>query len=637
MLSYLRAGFRSWWNAVRFVVYFFSLGILLRTLFSGWRRDSSDEREWWERLILGGTIMVIGLIIRLVVLLVGIYVLLCSFFLLPVLLVIPIRFSYEELVKMGSVGKSWAYGGSFNLHRYGKILYHGRDKKIYGREETIDLMTRVLSREDQDNVLLVGAPGSGRKTLVAQFAKDVYRGLVPPKLQNREVIEIPMADMPLNTLMKMFDEARKAGNIVIVLHEPEKYEGMFGYIMPLLSAPELEVIAVTSLEGYHNAWKERADVMRYFERIEVPALNSTETLAFLKDFTHERYRRIRFEEGVLEEIVRRTDELMPQAPQPGKSVDLLESLVANSKEVTIKDVHRVLSQETGVPIGALERDEKQVLLHLEEVLRTEIIGQEEAVREIASALRRARAGIASKEKPIGTFLFLGPTGSGKTYTGKMLAKHYFGGSGSMVRFDMSEFATEENEGAFIERLAVAIEEQPFGLLFLDELEKAHKVIWNTLLQVLDEGRLSTQSGRTVSFKNNIIIATSNAGTARIQENPQITKDDLMQYLIQERLFSPEFLNRFDDVVLFHPLSREDSEAVTRLLLQDLNARLLQEHGVTVQITDALVHAIVETGYSEEYGARSLRRTVQEKVENVVADMLLRDQVAPGTALVIEHL
>lgn len=638
MLSYLRAGFRSWWNAVRFIAYFFSLGILLRTLFSGWHRDSSDEREeWWERLILGGTIMVIGLIIRLVVLLVGIYVLLCSFFLLPILLILPIRFSYEELVKMGSIGKSWAYGGSFNLHRYGKILYHGPDKKIYGREETIDLMTRVLSREDQDNVLLVGAPGSGRKTLVAQFAKDVYRGLVPPKLQNREVIEIPMADMPLSTLTKMFDEARKAGNIIVVLQGLEKYEGMFENVMPLLTAPELEVIAITSLDGYHSAWKERADVMRYFERIEVSALGSDEALAFLKDVAGERYRKIRFEDGVLEEIVRRTDELMPQAPQPGKSLSLLENLVANAKEVTIKDVHRVLSQETGVPIGAIERDEKQILLHLEEVLRTEIIGQEEAVREIASALRRARSGIASKEKPIGTFLFLGPTGSGKTYTGKMLAKHYFGGSGSMVRFDMSEFATEENEGMFIERLAIAIEEQPFGLLFLDELEKAHRVIWNTLLQVLDEGRLSTQSGRTVSFRNNIIIATSNAGTARIQENPQITKDDLIQYLIREQLFSPEFLNRFDDVVLFHPLSREASEAVTRLLLQDLNARLLQEHGVTVQVTDALVHAIVEEGYSEEYGARALRRVVQEKVENAVADMLLRDQAAPGTALVIDHV
>jgi ATP-dependent Clp protease ATP-binding subunit ClpC len=288
-----------------------------------------------------------------------------------------------------------------------------------------------------------------------------------------------------------------------------------------------------------------------------------------------------------------------------------------------------------VPIGSIARDEKKILLELEDTLRTEIIGQEEAVHDIASALRRARAGVASKAKPIGSFLFLGPTGTGKTHTAKVLAKHYFGNVENMIRFDMSEFATTETVDEFIERLAVAVEERPFGLLFLDELEKAHRVIWNTLLQVLDEGRLTTKVGRTVSFKNNIIIATSNAGTAYVQQNPQITKQQLMDYLIQQNLFSPEFLNRFDDVVMFHPLSKQDSEAVTRLLLKDLNDRLMQEHGISVQITDKLVQALVGSLYSEEYGARALRRGVQEKVENAAAEMILRDEAAPGTAISID--
>lgn len=637
MVSYLRAGLRSWWNIVRFIAYFFSIGILLKTLFSGWRRDSSDEREWWERLILSGIIVAIGLLIRLSVLALGLVALLCSLTFLPILLIIPIRFSYERLVIIGSIGKSWAYGGSPLLRRYGRALYRGPDRKLYGREETLDIITRILSRDDQDNVLIVGAPGSGRETLVAQFAKSVYRGLVPPKLRNREVIELSLADTPMSALANIFDEARTAGNIILVIRDLEKYDGMFERLMPLLAAPELEIIAITSLEGYHATWKQNADIMRYFERVEIPPLGSGETLAFLTDTARERYENVRFEDGALEEIVRRTDELIQHVPQPEKSVDLLETLVANAKEVTIQDVRRILSQETGVPIGALERDEKQVLLHLEDALRAEIIGQEEAVRDIASALRRARAGVASREKPLGTFLFLGPTGSGKTHTGKMLAKHYFGDSDRMVRFDMSEFAIEESAGMFIERLAVSIEEQPFGLLFFDELEKAHRTVWNVLLQVLDEGRLSTRSGRTVSFKNNIIIATSNAGTAFIQEHPQTAKDDLMRHLIQERLFSPELLNRFDDIVVFHPLSRQDAEAVTRLLLQDLNARLAQERGVTVQITDALVRSLVETGYSEENGARALRRAVQEKVENAVAELILKDQVAPGATLIIEHV
>lgn len=637
MFSYLEAGLRSWMSVAHFVAHFFSIGPLSRTLFSGWRRDSNEEMEWWKRLILGGITIAIGSLIRLVVILLGLTSLILSLLLLPILLAVPIRFSYEQLAKIGSIGKSWAYGGSPLMHKYGRALYRGRDRKLYGRDATLGAIIRTLSRDEQDNVLLVGAPGSGRETIVAQFAKSVYRGLVPPKLRDREVMELSLADTPLAIVEKIFDEVRRAGNIVLVIRDMEKYEGMFARVMPLLAAPELEIIAITSLEGYHGEWKERADVMRYFEHVEVPPLEDDETLALLADMARDEYRKVRFEEGVFEEIVRRTNDLVQNVPQPEKSVDLLEELSANATEVTIRDVRRVLSQKTGVPLESLERDEKQALLHLEDALRAEIVGQDEAVREIASALRRARAGVASKEKPIGTLLFLGPTGSGKTHTGKMLAKHYFGGAGDMARFDMSEFALEESEPAFVERLAVAVEEQPFGLLFLDELEKAHRAVWNTLLQVLDEGRLSTRSGRTVSFRNCIIIATSNAGTAFIQEHPQIAKDDLMRHLIQGRLFSPELLNRFDDIVVFHTLSRQDAEAVTRLLLQDLNARLAQERGMTVRITDALVRSLVETGYDEEHGARALRRAVQEKVENAVAELILKDQVAPGATLIIEHV
>jgi ATP-dependent Clp protease ATP-binding subunit ClpA len=636
-MSYFRNGFRSWWSVVRFVAYFFSLGILFKTLFAGWRRDTSDEREWWERIVLSGIITVIGFLIRLVVLVVGLFILLCTIPLLPILLIIPIPFSYEELVKIGSIGKSWAYGGSYTLHRYGIILYRGTDKKIYGRESTVDLMTRTLSRGEQDNVLLVGAPGSGRGTVVAQFAKNVYRGLVSATLQNREVIELPLTDLPVAVLQKIFSEARAAGNIILVLKDVEKFEGLFTELVPLLSAAELQVIAITTLEGYHGSWKQHTDIMRYFERIEMPPLNDEQTLEYLKDLARGTFRKIAFEPGALEEIVRRTDELIQQVPQPEKSVALLHNLAVNAKSITIADVQRVLSQETGVPMGALARDEKKILLTLEDVLRTEVIGQEEAIHSIAAALKRARAGIASKEKPIGTFLFLGPTGSGKTHTGKILAKHYFGSSESMVRFDMSEFSNEGNAQEFIERLAVAIEERPFGLLFLDELEKANRVIWNILLQVLDEGRLTTQVGRTISFKNNIIIATSNAGTTLIQENPQTTKEELMHYLIEHNLFSPEFLNRFDDIVLFHPLSKQDAEAVARLLLQDLNERLMRERGVSVQITDTLVEQLVEQGYNQEYGARALRRAVQEKVEDKVADMILRDEAVPGKEVVIDHI
>ncbi len=634
MLSYLNNRYQSWRALIKFVIYFFSLGLLFRTLFSGWHRDSSEGYEWWQRLILNIAFITIGFIIRLIVILIGFVALLLALILLPILLIIPVHLSYEHLVKIGSIGKSWAYGSSPTLHRYGITLYKGRDTKLYGREGTIALITRTLSRKERDNVLLVGGPGIGKETILAQFAKNVYRGLVPSKLKNREVIEVPIADIPIDRLERMFTEARQSGNIIAVIHEPEKYQGMLDELVPLLRAAELQVIAVTSFEGYVEFWKDRADILRYFERIDIPSLSTDMTLEFLNDYTHKRYPSVRFEEGVLKEVIRRTNELIQTKTQPEKSIDLLEDLTIGANVVTVADVDHVLSQKTGVPLGALERNEKEILLTLEDTLQTEVIGQGEAVRAIASALRRARTGVASKRKPIGSLLFLGPTGSGKTYTAQMLARHYFGGDGIMVRFDMSEFALPVSELEFINRLALSIEENPFCLLFLDELEKANRIIWNTLLQVLDEGRLTTSVGQTVSFKNAIIIATSNAGTALIEAHPETTKDVLMQFLIGERLFSPEFLNRFDDIILFHPLSVEDAHIITRLLLNELNARLLTERGVTIEITDPLIQGLVTNGFDQKNGARALRRAIQDNVESAVADAILRGQAISGTCLIL---
>lgn len=637
-MSYIQEGFKSWWNLVRFIAYFFSLRISFSSLFAGWQRDTADEREeWWERIILRLILIAWGFIIRSVVIIVGVIALIAAVPFLPILIILPIRLSYERLIRVGAIGKSWAYGNTPTLHKYGQVLYRGADKKIYGRDATIELMTMALSRQEHNNVLLVGAPGSGRETLVAQFAKNVYRGLVPDRLKNKQVIEVPLEGTPEARLEKMLDEAVTAGNVILVLHDPEKYDGMLSRIEPLLAAPELEVIVITTNEKYHSVWKKHEEIIRYFERIELESLKTEDTLAFIRELAAERYSGVKFGEGVFEEIVKRTDELQHQSTQPEKSIHLLENLAVNAKEVTVNDVQRVISEMTGVPVGAIDRDEKQILLNLEEVLRTEIVGQDGAVRDVAAALRRARAGIGSKEKPIGTFLFLGPTGSGKTHTGKTLARHYFGADGSMARFDMSEFALADTASSFIERLAISVEEQPFGLLFLDELEKADRVIWNTLLQVLDEGRLTTQEGRVVSFQNNIIIATSNAGTDFLEQNPESDKKALVQHLVAEHIFSPEFLNRFDDVVVFRPLTPKDAESVARLLLIELNARLSAERGVTVRATDGLIQELVNIGYSKEQGARALRRTVQDKIENYVADAILKDAAPPGTEITIEHL
>jgi ATP-dependent Clp protease ATP-binding subunit ClpA len=628
------AGYASWLVLIRFLAHFFSLKLLARTLLAGWKRDTAPGFEWWQRLVLKGIFIVAGFVIRLIVIAAGLVAIALSVVTLPVFLLAPVRLSYERLARLGSIGRTWAYGYSYTLHTYGIRLHLRAEAKLYSRDETLAMVTRILSRDEKDNVLLVGEPGAGKETILAQFAREVYRGAVPPKLENREVIEIPLADMPPDRLRAMFAEAREAGNIIAVLREPEKYAGMLDEVMPMLRADELQVIAVTTLDGFVAGWKEREDVLRFFERVTVPPLSSEAALDYLGDYAAAHYPAVRFDDGVFEEIVRRTDELIQTKAQPEKSADLLQELVVGRAAVTIADVDAILAQKTGVPIGALSRDEKQVLLTLEDRLKAEIIDQDQAVHDVVSALRRARTGIASKGKPIGSFLFLGPTGTGKTHTAEILAREYFAGEGVVVRFDMSEFALAESEPAFVARLTLAIEEHPYCLLFLDELEKAERAIWNTLLQVLDEGRLTAANGRAVSFTNAIVIATSNAGTAYVEAHPGIGKRELMERLVLEQIFTPEFLNRFDDIVLFHALTREDAAVIVRLMLRDLNARLAEERGVTVDVTDSLIARLVALGFDEQNGARALRRAIQDTVENAVADAVLRDEAPQGSVLSI---
>jgi len=262
------------------------------------------------------------------------------------------------------------------------------------------------------------------------------------------------------------------------------------------------------------------------------------------------------------------------------------------------------------------------LIGLEEKMRNKIIGQDEAVKDVSESLRRLRTGISDPSKPAGSFLFLGPTGVGKTYTAKILAESYFGHKNAMIRFDMSEFSLSNSVNLFTDRLASVIEENPLSLVFFDELEKANRAIHHLLLQVLDEGRLTRGSGRVASFKDSIIIATSNAGSADIIANPLIDKKTLIDNLIHEEIFAPEFLNRWSGIVLFKPLSEAEVRKVAELMLNEFQERLFEDKKIKLQITDALIDKIASAGFDREFGARPIKRAIEEIVENKVADYIM---------------
>jgi len=620
---------------------------LFKTLLAPWHRDAWEDTsddviaEFFKRLVFGLITRILGGIIRLTTIILGILGILVIIILLPIFLILPIRIRYENLVKFGSIGKSWSYGHVPTLRKYGRILYLTPEVTLIEKESQIREMERVLSRERQDNVLLVGYPGTGKTTLIQQFAKRIHWGLTLPAIQNRKMVELFVDGLSVEMARRSLKEAVKAGNIIIVIEDIHKYPELIEILTPYLEAQEFQIIATTDFANYHGFLKERSDVTRLFEKVELYPPSKEGVVKILKEYiqktnaVRKRRNQIHAEESVLGIIVNLTDQYIQNVPQPEKSIDLIEELAVTDRNFTKDAVLQILSEKINIPLGQLQKSEKEILLNLETILSRKIIGQKEAVNEISEAMRRARAGVGSKKRPIGTFLFLGPTGVGKTHTAKMLAGAYFGNEEAMIRFDMSEFQEENTISRLMTRMIDAIEENPLSLLFLDEIEKAHPDILNLFLQVLDEGRLTSMSGRTASFRNAIIIATSNAGGIAIQQNPNIQKDTLLQDLIASAIFRPEFVNRFDGVILFHPLSKENTRKIVELMFSDFNKEIQKDKGITIKPSIPLLEYLAEIGHDVRFGARAIRRAMQDVVQNQVADKILRDEVGPGGIVEIE--
>jgi ATP-dependent Clp protease ATP-binding subunit ClpC len=338
--------------------------------------------------------------------------------------------------------------------------------------------------------------------------------------------------------------------------------------------------------------------------------------------------------------------------------DAWERAAANEwTSVEEQDIRRVVSEMTGIPLTRLEEQESKRLLKIEEELHRSIIGQDAAVKRIASAIRRSRAGISSPSRPLGSFIFLGPTGVGKTLLAKCLAEYLFGAEESLVRIDMSDFMEKHNASRLVGAppgyigyeeggiLTEQIRRNPYRVVLFDEIEKAHHDVFNLLLQVLEEGELRDNLGHTVSFRNTVIIMTSNAGVREISRDSRLgfgTGTGIMSLAEIEasalselrRLFNPEFINRVDDVVVFHALDEKQVEAILDIQLEDL-IRRLEEQGYYLRLLPAARHILVEKGWDPKYGARPMRRTIQKELEDPLSHLLLQKEYPYGTTFTVE--
>jgi ATP-dependent Clp protease ATP-binding subunit ClpC len=587
-------------------------------------------------------------------------------------------FDPENLRLSGGIGRDWAYGFALLLKQYssdltGSIASQGLNLRIIGHDRHIKAIEEALSRQTGGNVVLVGEPGVGKKTCVLGFAKKVYEGNAMSAVNNKHVVQINIDSLLAGSggpgeitarVSQVLSEAASAGNIIIFIDHIENLlsSGDAGKVnavevlLPFLEAPDVHIIGTADVVSFNRYIAPNSALLQRMTKIDLKEPTKSDMIRILEDVVPqiEYHTKSLVSYGALKEAIVAADKYILNAPNPEKSINLLDGAAARASSergetiITPDDIHTYVTEKFDVPASEAKAGEKQKLLTLEGEMHKRVIGQEEAISAIANAMRRSRANITESKKPIGSFLFLGTTGVGKTETAKALAQSYFGEEERMIRFDMSEYqnkadiyrligstsGTEENPGI----LTSQVRERPFSLLLFDEIEKAHPDILNLFLQILDEGRLTDGSGRLVSFTNTIIIATSNAGANLIRQSIgsgveyESIKKQLLDYLQNENIYRPEFLNRFTSIIVFSPLSSHQIVQIAGLMIEKLRETVFKNQGVKVEITPDGIQRLSQLGFDLAMGARPMARTIQEKVENILAKKLLGGGLKKGDSI-----
>lgn len=584
--------------------------------------------------------------------------------------------SKENLSKIGSIATDWSFGFTPTLDKYStdltSLIQQTGFVETIGHKNERAQAERVLIRGNENNVLLVGDSGIGRLSIVRAIVQRCFLKQSFEELNKKRFIELNMQallaeatsiDEVESILDTCFKEASLAGNIIIVLSDFDNYineqsvagkTDISALIVPYLRNPEFKFIGITSFSGLHKYIEFKPQILSLFEKIEVSEATEKETILILQreiPAIEHKYNLFITYPAIIR-IIELSKKYIQDNPFPKKAIVLLNDVAVyvssylKEKVMLVEHVEKIMSEKTEIPIGKLSIDEREVLLNLENLIHKRIINQNEAVLEISASLRRARTGIKSKTGPMGTFLFLGPTGVGKTETAKALAESYFGSETKMIRFDMSEFQTSEDIKRFIGEknnpglLALKVRKNPFSLILFDEIEKSHPNILNLLLQILDEGFITDSLQRKIDFTNTIIISTSNAGYKIIlkafkeKKELHLIKQELLDYIFNKAIFRPELINRFDAFVLFQSLSKENLVKIAELRFKKLQKNLSRKQ-ITLNVSNKAKMRIVELSYNPQFGAREMRRVIQDKIENELARSFLANEIKEGDTILID--
>lgn len=560
-----------------------------------------------------------------------------------------------------------------------------KTEKVIGVDEYIDEITEVLSRKLKANPCLVGEAGVGKTTIVKGFVQRIINGNVPDDLKDVHVCSINGSLLTAGTRFRGdFEERMKfiidwASNNKVVLFLDEIHtfinagggsnssETAGNMIKQSLSDGDIRIIGATTIKEFHKFIEADSAFLRRLQEVNVKEPSEDDSIAIITGSIsdYEKFHNIKVDKNIIKLAVSLSTRYMKDKYLPDKAYTILDQACTRAKlnskkSVTENDILNVVSKITGINVNKLDKSESKKLLSLEDIISKNLIGQKDAVSTVCRAIRRSKAGIREENKPLASFLFVGPTGVGKTELCKVLSNEIGLGNQSFIKVDMSEYSEKYSISKMIGsapgyvgygeggQLTEKVKHNPYSVVLFDEIEKAHPEVYNIFLQLLDEGKLTDSEGRTVDFTNCIIVMTSNAGYgAEIlgkgkigfsggSINKSTEEVDKIVLNALKETFKPEFLNRVDNVVVFDKLNKEEITEITKLLLDKLSARVYKNNNINVVFDNSVVEFVADTAYSEEYGARNIKREIQNSIEYVLADKILASEFKKGTTIDVSY-
>ena len=563
--------------------------------------------------------------------------------------------------KTGGLNRAWIARPTPLLDKVSeditKQAQHRNNFPIFGKENIIEDIKKSLAKEGRKNILILGSPGVGKSSVVYGLAEEIVNGKANELIRFKRIVKLDatkllaLNDKKSEELISIIDEIESEKNTILFIDDihvlssmssaNSDKQGLLEYLQPYLEEGRLQVIGTTSLKNYKEFVEPNASFARLFERFEIAEPSNEQVLSILEYNLLNSNKTYSIQ--ALKGIIDLSKKYIRDRVLPDKAIQIIEILnVKNTDNIIyLEEVEEYITQATGIPVNKVSIEETKNLLNLENDLNNLVIAQPTAVKLVSDAIIRSRTGTRSENKPIASFLFAGPTGVGKTYTAKMLAKYLFGKEEMLTRFDMSEFQNLDDTLVFINRLCDLVTDKAYTVVLIDEIEKANQKLILTLLQVLDEARLTNSSGEVCDFTQVVIIATTNVGNRVIDELYNAGKpiNEIETKAMEEvkNYYAPEFLNRFSDVVVFSPLSKTAIIQVVKLEVEKLVSRIKRDKQIDLTYSDLFIYYVSKNAYSSEYGARPVARFLEEDIETKIAKLILQNLINTGSTYNLDQL